>query len=566
MRMVRPNALSRRRLLARSAALGSGLIATGLVACKGTRNTSTSQGNAGGKEDSTPRRGGTVAVEWSLTTSQWDPYRVSTGVMQHYGGIFETLVTTNAKTLVVEPGLIESWEEIEPGLHYVLKVRKNAVWENKPPTNGRALDADDVVYNIRYASGLSDPSKAAQIVRASSYRGLESVSAVDKNTVDMKLSTPNAAILSGMADIRQFTIPREIPDQMPFTDYAKFPSIGPFITKEYRDGEVGRYDRNPNYWNQQLPYADQAVTKWYGDNAAKIAALLSGDINIARILAKQEMDQVQKSGQPVTVYPYQYRSTTKAYVNADRIPDKRIAKALRLGFDWAKANNVVYGKGLWDYSGPLDRALPGATPSDKIAQMPGYNPATKEADRKEGASLLRAAGYPDGDGLSLEIISSSPQGNPQFDVLTYFQADIKQMAPKIRLEIRPVPDGGAFARALAARDFQIACHNLLEAADPRLALENYKSKGSRNYSNYANPQFDQLVDKAFAQSFQEALSTVHEAEKILLDEVPVIMLTGQYEMIGANNKVRGVAARLGPGSGSGYNDKILVRKFVWLEQ
>src|SRR5947209_6127269 len=108
MRMSIPKPVSRRRLLARSAALGAGIIATNLVACKGSRNNSASQGTGGVRDESTPRRGGTLAVEWSLTTSQWDPYRVSTGVMQHYAALFETLVVTNPKTLAVEPMLVES--------------------------------------------------------------------------------------------------------------------------------------------------------------------------------------------------------------------------------------------------------------------------------------------------------------------------------------------------------------------------------------------------------------------------------------------------------------------------
>ena len=440
MRPLASRSLPRRRFLTGTVAAGSGFVVLGLAACKGGSSGTASQRSVGlpttAAGGPAPRRGGTLAVEWRATTSQWDPYRVNDSVLQHYGGIFEPLVRSNPKTLAVEPLLIASWEEVEAGLHYILHVRQGAVWENKAPTNGRVFDADDVVYNLKYASGLLDPSKAGQIVRSSSYRGLQSVTAIDKATVEMKLSTPNAAILPGMTDIRQFTIPREIPDQMPFTDYAKFPSLGPFVTREYRDGETARYDRNPSYWNAQLPYADSAVTKWYGDDAAKIAALLSGDVNISRIEGKQQMDQVQKSGRDVTVYPYPFRSSTKAYVNLDRVTDKRVAKALRLGFDPAAANGVIYGKGLWDYTGPLDRTLPGATPSDKIAQMPGYNSATKSADRANAVALLRAAGYPDGDGLSLEILSSAKDG-PLFDMLTYFQAQIRQLAPKIKLEIRP---------------------------------------------------------------------------------------------------------------------------------
>lgn len=567
---------SRRRFLRGSAVLGSASLAF-LAACGGSKQSSTNSGSgssqpaasgtrAADAATSTPKRGGAAAIEWQLTNSLWDPYRVSTGVVQHYSNIFDTLTTSNPATLAIEPRLIEKWEEVEVGTHYILHVRKGPAWENKAPTNGRPLDAEDVVYNLKYASGLLDPSKAGQIARSSWHRGLQTVTAVDPNTVDMKLSEPNAAILAAMADMRQYVIPREIPDKMPFTDYANFPSMGPFVIREYRDGETARYERNPNYWNTPLPYLDSTTIKWYGDSASMVAGLLSGDVDLVRLSGgKQQTDQVEKSGKDATVYPYPYRSHNALYVNADRIKDPRIWKAFRYLYDYQTANNAVYGKGRWDYTGPLNRVLPGTTPSDKIGQLAGYNPATKDADRKEAASLLKAAGFPDGDGLAVTVFYQSSSG-AGFDLTVRFQADIKQLAPKAKFDIQPTPDSASFQRALAARDYQVMGYTIYEALDTRLAAINYKTKESRNYSNYSNPQVDDLVTKSFGQPLTEALKTIHDIEQMLLDESPVVMQTGNYESIGARNRIDGVKAHIGPGSGGSYNDPSLLRKWVWVTQ
>ncbi|MFN8559053.1 MAG: ABC transporter substrate-binding protein [Dehalococcoidia bacterium] len=353
---------------------------------------------------------------------------------------------------------------------------------------------------------------------------------------------------------------------MPFTEYAKFPSIGPWIIKEYRDGEAATYERNPNYWNQPLPYADRAIIKWYGDPASKVAGLLSGDVNMIRVYGRQEIDQIQKSGKDVSVLPFQFRAHGTHYINAERIPDKRVWKALHYLFDYQKANDSIYGKGLWDYSGPINRALPGASPSEKIAQLPGWNPATKEADRKEAAALLRAAGFPDGEGLSIEMLMGSGSGT-SFDIGVYHQADVKTIAPKAKFELRPAPDPASYQRALAGREYQMAGgYQIYEALDPRLAAENWKSKASRNYANYSNPQVDQLIDKSFAQPFKEAQGTIAEIEKLLLADLPLIIPNGVFETMGASNKIKGLADRLGPGSGGVYNEVHKARKFVWLEQ
>jgi ABC-type transport system substrate-binding protein len=572
MRRSTSTVMPRRTLLGRTAALGSGMAAMALAACGGGDKRGASQQGAAlptalPAETAKVQRGGSLAVEWLTTNSLWDPYRVSTGVVQHYSGIFETLVTSHPKTLELEPLLIESWEEVEVGARYVLHVRKGATWENKAPTNGRAFDAEDVVYNLKYASGLSDPSKAAQIVRSSWYRGLQSVTAIDKSTVEMKLSPANGAILAAMADMRQFAIPREIPDQMPFNDYAKFPSVGPFIIREYRDGETASYERNPNYWNKELPYLDRGSIKWFGDASSAIAALLSGEIQEFRLNSgKADIDQIQKSGKPVSFYPFQFRAHGVMYINGDRYPDPRVWKALHYAFDRATACDAVLGKGLWDYCGPLERVLPGASPSDVVAKLPGYNPATKEADRKEAVAMLKAAGYPDGEGLAFEVLQGAAFGS-QFDINVYFQADMKQVFPKMKVDIRPAPDTASYQRAIGSREFQMmGGYSIYEALDSRLAAENWKTKGTRNYGMYSNPQVDQLVDKAYAQPFQEALKTVQEIDKILLNASPLIVPNGLYEGVFASNKVKGLTDRLGPGSGGQYNETSKSRKFVWLEQ
>ena len=574
MRASVSRSLGRRRFLGRSAAFGSGVAALALAACGGGDSKSTSQSTATGTDPGggaasaggTPKRGGSISTEWQNTSNFWDPYRVSTGVVQHYSAIFDTLTTSNPKTLEIEPMLIEKWEEVEAGLRYILHVRKGVTWENKPPTNGRAFDAEDVVYNIKYAAGLLEPDKKGQIARSSWHRGVQSVTAMDANTVELKLSPANSAILAAMADMRQYAIPREIPEKMPFTDYAKFPSHGPFITKEYRDGETATYERNPNYWNKSLPNVDKAVIKWYGDIASVVAALLSGDVDVIRVQGgKPDVDQIQKSGKAVTLHSFPFRAFDGHYVNAERIPDVRIWKALHLVFDRQKAVDAVRGKGLWNYSGPVCSVLQGATPPDKVKQLPGYNPATRDADRTEAVAVLMAAGYPAGAGRSRAMLTASSSG-AAFDLAVYHQADIKQAFPKIKYDIKPTPDPASFQRSLAARDYELmGGYGIYEALDARLAAENFRTKGSRNYGNYSNPQVNDLIDKAYTQPLAEALKTIGEIEKILFDASPLIVPDAFFESLGASNKVKGLPDRLGAGSGGSYNEVVKSRKFVWLD-
>ncbi len=570
---------TRRRFLATSTVLG-GAVATGALAgCKGSdnRSSSSSSGAAAAIKpgvvpytSSVPsaagaRPGGDFIVALaSGPTTLWDPYRASTNVVQHYSAIFDTLLQNDPKSLTYKPGLLESWEEVEPGLHYIFKLRSGVTWENKPPTNGRPFDVDDVIYNIKYGSGMLDPSSKSQISRADWYGDIASVTAPDPQHVDVKLASPNAGIFGVLADMRQFAIPREIPGTMSFNDYAKFPSIGPFLTKSYVNGQSAEYMRNPNYWNKPYPYVETTKLKFYGDGNSAVAALLTGEVDFFEIRASQYRDPVLKSHAPVAAYPFPFRGYDVIYINGQRYPDKRVWVALNYLWDKKTNADALYGPGYWEYSGPLNRVLPGATPADKIAQLPGYNPATRDRDIKSAMAMLAAAGHADGDGLAMVVTISGPNSSGTgFDTGVRFQAALKQYAPKMKFDIRVTPDASSFQRAIAVRDYDMIVYSIFDSVDVRLAVSSWTTGHSRNYANYSNPQLDSLVKKSFSQSYEESLSTIKDIEKILLDGVPLIVPDGIVQVLGMRTSFDGLEARVGPGAPGPGNDSGFDRKYVW---
>ena len=109
-------------------------------------------------------------------------------------------------------------------------------------------------------------------------------------------------------------------------------------------------------------------------------------------------------------------------------------------------------------------------------------------------------------------------------------------------------------------------YTIYEALDSRLAAINWKTGGSRNYSNYSNPQVDALVDKSFGQPFKDSLITIKEIERTVLNAQPLILATGVYDEVSAQNRIKGLADRLGPGSGGSYNETTKARKFIWVDE
>src|SRR5439155_16809306 len=114
-------------------------------------------------------------------------------------------------------------------------------------------------------AGLEDAANKATIQRVNTYVGLDSVTATSDTDVRLKLSQPNASILTAIADWRQIVVPVEMPSKLPWEKPELFPGVGPFICDAYQDGQKAHYKANPKYWQKPYPFIDEATYNGYGD-------------------------------------------------------------------------------------------------------------------------------------------------------------------------------------------------------------------------------------------------------------------------------------------------------------
>lgn len=564
--------LSRRSLLRGAAAAGGGLAALSLVGCGDSESDDGSaSGSSAGTASSTavapgePQRGGNLRIARDSSITQPDPYRNASGAaLPLYGAISDRLLDLNPQGGTLAPSLIAEWEEVETGLEYVFKLQPDAKWQDIAPTNGRPFDAEDVIHNIEYAAGLATPDDNANIARKSWYFGIANLEAVDDKTVRLRLSEPNAPILSAMAEQRQPITPREVMDGLDLTNFEKIPSIGPFVVSHYRDGESAMFERNPAYWRTPYPYVDTTEIKFFGDDQSARAAFFAGDIDIYRPNGASSVKEVQQaSGTQLHIAPF--RAQQVIFINTKRFSDARIWKAMHYLFDYQGTMDAVFGDGYWELTGPVNSALPGAlTPAD-VSQLAGYNSATRDADIAEAKQLLDAAGYPGGDGLSFELTQSSASG-PAFDLAVRFQAGLKQLVPDLRFELRPEEDAATFSQKVTRdREFDMVNYLLYEGPDVRIAALNYKTGGSRNYASYSDPKVDELIDRTYGESGEAMFETVAEIQTHLIEDgVPVIACGTINDTMATRENVHGLQERMGPGSSGAANLAQTERGYVWL--
>lgn len=268
--------ISRRRALAGLTAGTAGVAALGLVGCGGGDDDD--GGDSGGKTieqkqeevksilwqrtDTTAQAvpGGIYAGYTTADVTNLDPL-ASPSFTANVVGSYVYPRLTKYKTGLrvpakgeVEPYLAEKWEQPEP-TKLILKLRPNAVWEDKAPLNKRPIDADDVVFSWKKFAALSTSRKDLVMLPDNPTGPVISCEATDKNTVVFTTQFPYAPLLSALAYSRYLQImPRE--SDGGYDPKNETRSGGPFTLANYQRSVKFEYRKNPNYWAAKDVFMD----------------------------------------------------------------------------------------------------------------------------------------------------------------------------------------------------------------------------------------------------------------------------------------------------------------------
>ena len=347
--------LSRRDLLRSAAAAGVGLSATSFLAACGGDGEEGGAGTATQPAGTTPgdvTRGGRLRVGHvgGGKAETFDPATGSTFIdASRYLNVYDLLVRADNKLELV-PGLATEWEPNDDSTVWQFKLRPDVVWHD-----GKPFTAQDVIYTLQ-----SWGSKKHIAHSASTQMRLDELSAPDDLTLEIPLKGPNARLADS------FTQQNNVIIQDGATDFTNPIGTGPFKLESFTVGERSLAVRNEDYWEEGKPYVDEWEDISISDNAARLNALLSGEIDMmsqiepTQAKAKLESGEIQIIRAPsptaiqvfymaVDIPPFDDPKVRQAF---RLIPDRQglIDRAL-LGF--ATSANDLPGKGLWNFADDL---------------------------------------------------------------------------------------------------------------------------------------------------------------------------------------------------------------------
>jgi peptide/nickel transport system substrate-binding protein len=565
--------LGRRRVLALG---GSAAFAAALAGCgggddkgssSGTTSGTTAAGGSGGATTTEVKRGGKYRQGSTITVDDiYDPHVSVNLAAVLWSFMGDQMVRYTPDLSKILPELAQTWEIPGDGTEIVFHTRPDAKWHNKPPTNGRNFTAEDVAFNLERITGRLNPDKVAQFSRRSTLPNLDKAVAVDATTTKVTLTAPSASFINGLCDFRNTLIPKDyVMGGGDFIKPTQLVGTGAWVADSWDISSKSVMKPFTEYWDKGKPYLDQIEVTTFADRLSYQTAFSKGDVDDFNSPNKAERDSLK-----VLVKNYREEKWVQGLVRTFRLnsvrpaafADQRVRKAIFLALDYKAMMDDSAGPGYWTWSGPLS-VFPEAIPADDIAKMPGYNPATKAADRKTANDLLTAAGFPGGRGLAFKIMPSSAQETDSVHAID----DLKSTFPNIQVELDIASDSVAFNRRMVAGEFDAIAFNLGTASDPIIELEGqYGSKGSRNYQKFKDDQVDALLAKAQSQLDANARKqTMLDLQQRLIDAATYIKFANANAVIWYAPHVKG-AEKYGLAYGTSTYDYRYVMKNVWVDK
>ena len=198
--------------------------------------------------------------------------------------IFSGLMDYAPGTTELVPDLAESYEISEDGLTYTFTLREGVKFHN-----GRELTSADIKYSIERTVNPATQSPGAGFfasivgfdeVVAGNTTDLIGISTPDDRTVVFQLSAPNATFLHVMAINFSFAVPKEVVEEYG-ADFATHPvGTGGFKLVEWTLGQRLVLERNPDYFEEGLPYLDKITFEVGQEPTVALLRLQNGEVDI----------------------------------------------------------------------------------------------------------------------------------------------------------------------------------------------------------------------------------------------------------------------------------------------
>lgn len=491
--------LNRRQVIAGAA--GMGLAAPFLRQANGALALPASQ-------DGTPKPGGILKVGMQADPTALDPHKQSLTAIWHVIEHIYNGLTRVKPDLTVEGALAESWDISDDGITYTFHLRPDVMFHDGTP-----LKASDVKFTFER---LVAPETAS--TSAGDLASMESIEAPDDQAVVMTLKAPDASLLATLAG-QSCVVYSQAFVEANNNDVSQVAmGTGPFKFVEYVPNTRIVLEKNPNYWEEGLPYLDGIEMTIAADDTARTAAVVSGTVDFIEYAPLRDIEALQQD--PNLVLAGDSNTNIRFIgLNLSKAPfdNLQVRQAIALVVD----RDAMLGPTVFGHGTPTEVLFP---PDFWAALQQEVRPPDVEAAK----ALMAEAGFADG---FTTTITSWSQYSFLSNAAVVLQEQLRQIG--IEAELNLVENATMVDQVYVGKTYEIAVTGESAYVDPStLILPNFKSEEAGNFVFYSNPDVDALTEQGIASTDQAERAKIYqEIQQILLEDLPWINLfvANQYE-------------------------------------
>lgn len=297
--------------------------------------------------------------------------------------IFEGLVRASEDGTEIQPCLADTWDISEDGLTYTFHIRDGAKF-----SDGSDVTAEDAAFSIERA--LNDGSWNSLI------SCIKEAKAVDDSTVEIDLNNPSGSLLSCLASFICAVYPENYYSEADTDTLTREPlGSGAFYLEEWDPDEKMILKKNPYYWEEGYPLADEIDLLVVPDDNTRLMQLQAGQIDAMEGVSAQMRTQLQSTqGVKILDFPTTHVDYVSFNYTNEKLNDKRVRQALNYATNREDINQAVFG------------GLGTLCPSVVWPTAEFFNPDQKsyDYDPDKAKELLKEAGA---ENLDLNLIIST---------------------------------------------------------------------------------------------------------------------------------------------------------------
>jgi peptide/nickel transport system substrate-binding protein len=460
-----------------------------------------------------PAPGGTLTYARDGDADSLDPHKTTTTLSwQVQSQLYDTLTAFDVDGNIV-PNLAKSWEISDDGLEVTFTLQEGVTFHDGTPFNAEAVK---FTFDRFIDDATGNPSKA-------SIGPLTGTEAVDEMTAKMTFSAPFAPLLSFLTDpFAGILSPTAV--EAAGDEFGNAPvGSGPFKFVEWVKGDhitLERFDEykgfHPMYNHEGPAYLDQVIYRTMPEEQARLAALETGEVNMAEP-PLEEIVRLQGDSNFVVNVAQNTGQLVFFEFAVHRAPfdDVRVRQAVGYGVDPA----LLVSIGLNDLAQATQCTVgPGILGGNsEVCSTAGFSP-----DPEKAKALLAEAGYGD---APLPVTLATWTGGNREDVAQLIQNQLNQVGFDVKLETMDIGSLNARVKAENNTAEGDGFFDMMGWAwfDPDILYALFHSPGW--IDGFSSPELDTMLEEQRTLTDRdERLAKIDEIQQYILENAAMVPL------------------------------------------